>query len=334
MIGKWFTRFTVLLMLMLALSPSSSQAAMVTFEFDDGWASQWEAFEILSRHRQVGVAAVPAHTLIFKDYFKDTVLSLDQLKAMQKTGWEVASHSVSHPHFNKIPQTMQEALLSGWTKAPGRQHTYYTHSPHRGVSLVQENGKLLKRCLSVEMVERTPGSFLYGRDTGIVYVHPSTCINPGHCLIGVNSVEWEIQASHNILKGMGLNVKNLAVPYHEWSAERMVMAQKVYNSSGTGLNQGNRVIFNPIPAVEPQNLCRLGIAKSNSVEWIKKYVLQAIEKERWVILLFHRVGENGPDQYFFSPTKLDELATWIAEQKIDVVTRQQGMDRTIKAASK
>ena len=63
-------------------------------------------------------------------------------------------------------------------------------------------------------------------------------------------------------------------------------------------------------------------------------MLQAIEKDRWVILLFHRVGENGPDQYFFSPTKLDELAAWIAEQKIDVVTRQQGMDRTIKAASK
>ena len=117
--------------------------------------------------------------LVFKDYFKNTALSLGQLKSMEKSGWEVASHSVSHPHFNKIPQTMQEALLTGWTKAPGRQHTYYTHSPYRGVSLVQENGFLLKRCRSVDMVERTPGSFLYGRDTGIVYVHPGTLHQPG-----------------------------------------------------------------------------------------------------------------------------------------------------------
>jgi len=67
--------------------------SLISFAFDDGYASVIEkAFPILEHHQ------VPATVFMITDRIgKEEFLSLSNLRVLQGHHWEIASHSVSHP---------------------------------------------------------------------------------------------------------------------------------------------------------------------------------------------------------------------------------------------
>lgn len=72
--------------------------AMITFAFDDGYESVYElAFPILSRYDFPATVFVITSTIGQPGY-----LSLEQLKTLYENGWEIASHSISHPHLSQL----------------------------------------------------------------------------------------------------------------------------------------------------------------------------------------------------------------------------------------
>lgn len=66
---------------------------LVTFWFDDAWASQYEtALPILQKYQYPGTIAVPTGLVGYRSY-----MNWYQIKRAQHLGWEVTAHSRSHP---------------------------------------------------------------------------------------------------------------------------------------------------------------------------------------------------------------------------------------------
>ncbi len=78
----------------------------VSLAFDDGWASEFEAYRIASRSGLRG-------TIYYvTDHLGDRrFLSAEQLRIMAEDGWEIGSHTVSHPRLTQIsPARMAREL--------------------------------------------------------------------------------------------------------------------------------------------------------------------------------------------------------------------------------
>ena len=71
---------------------------MITICFDDGYESTYtKAFPILERHN------FPATINVITDSVgQGGYASLDQLKELEKAGWEIGSHTISHPSLTEI----------------------------------------------------------------------------------------------------------------------------------------------------------------------------------------------------------------------------------------
>lgn len=64
----------------------------ITFWFDDAWLSQYqEAYPLLKKNNFTGTIAIPINAVETPNY-----MNWSQLQVMQKNGWEMTNHSVSH----------------------------------------------------------------------------------------------------------------------------------------------------------------------------------------------------------------------------------------------
>lgn len=64
----------------------------ITFWFDDAWLSQYlSAYPVLKNNDFSGVIAVPINSIETKNY-----MNWAQLQVLQKDGWEISDHSLSH----------------------------------------------------------------------------------------------------------------------------------------------------------------------------------------------------------------------------------------------
>jgi peptidoglycan/xylan/chitin deacetylase (PgdA/CDA1 family) len=109
------------------LGTSSRFNALVTLTFDDGLLCQFEnAYPVLRQHSVGGVAFIPTG-LVGDLYEGRPSMSLEQLRKLKIAGWEVGSHTVSHPHLarhgrTRLPLEALEAELhdsKNWLLANG-----------------------------------------------------------------------------------------------------------------------------------------------------------------------------------------------------------------------
>jgi len=81
----------------------------VTLRFDDALASVWtEARPRLTEYGYRTVLAVPTSQID-----KPSHLTLAQLRALQSFGWDVCSHSMTHPHMTGLTSEKMDIELEG-----------------------------------------------------------------------------------------------------------------------------------------------------------------------------------------------------------------------------
>ena len=297
----------------------ASSIGMLTYTFDDGRLSVYNnALPILERYGQVGVAGVYLNGVLSN---WPTHMHQQELLDLESRGWEIASHSITHPHFSKIPQTYDEETLTNWSIVSGYSYTYKTAYDYNELPFVLEDSEKLKEVNSISNVELYPGSFYFDDVNHMVYVHTFGNDNPLNHEIRADSVQRELEYSKKGLNELGLHVQNFVVPFSDWNDARAKLAKEYYNcvASGGGLP-------NDIPVSNPYYLYRIGAGGDHTPEdvisWINQYV---IDEGKWLILLFHGIGEEGgwapwPTEY------LEQVAGYVSENEINVVTLQQGIE--------
>ncbi|MBI4848334.1 MAG: polysaccharide deacetylase family protein [Nitrospirae bacterium] len=86
----------------------SKSKPLVTFVFDDGNETDYTvARDIFKSHAEVACAAITTNWLDTKNY-----LSASQLGELQKDGWEILSHTESHPNLRALSGSQVETELS------------------------------------------------------------------------------------------------------------------------------------------------------------------------------------------------------------------------------
>ena len=306
----------VINLVILATFNDKSIAAMLTYSFDDGHISVYsKAYPILANYGQVGTANVISNTVRMGTWHPNFVDSA-QLFEMQNAGWEICSHSKTHPHFSKIPQTYNDELLNGWTPVSGTNYTYKTNYTYEELPFTLQNGTVLRKKQSIEEVDSTCGSVFFDSDAGCIYVHTTDSSNPLTHEIRADSVQRELEMSKIELTEMGLDIQNFIVPYSDWSENRRELAMEYYNSVGAGYHDG---WVNDIPPEDSYWLVR--ISQGSTLEEIQGRIEEAIDEDKWLILMLHCIGDDG-----YSEEKLNTLAEWVSSLDIQVVTQQEGLE--------
>ncbi|MFZ3169119.1 MAG: polysaccharide deacetylase family protein, partial [Candidatus Methanoperedens sp.] len=76
-----------------------SGRAKVIFTFDDGTVGDMEAETILTENNQTAMSFVVINqTTLNSQYYMD----LDNIKKLQSSGWDISSHTISHPHLDSL----------------------------------------------------------------------------------------------------------------------------------------------------------------------------------------------------------------------------------------
>ncbi|MFH0852736.1 MAG: polysaccharide deacetylase family protein [bacterium] len=93
-----------------ALAAETGPAALITITFDDGNKTIWDnALPIMSSHNMKGVFFGETGPL---NSGEDWVMTWDQVRALQNTyGWEIGSHSVSHPYLTQVSDAQLDQEL-------------------------------------------------------------------------------------------------------------------------------------------------------------------------------------------------------------------------------
>lgn len=85
--------------IMLPLSPE----CMITFIFDDGFSTDFTvAHGIMSEYGYAGVSFVITETI-----GNDGRLTIEQLQTMESDGWDIGSHTLTHPWLEDLDETAQ-----------------------------------------------------------------------------------------------------------------------------------------------------------------------------------------------------------------------------------
>jgi len=306
------------MMILNVLTPQKAFPAMLTYSFDDGHISTYTlAFPILNQHNQVGTVNVVSNWVRWTNR-----VNPNQLLEMQNAGWEICSHSKTHCHFSKIPQTYNDDVLLGWTKTIGAAYTYQTNYTYDELPFVLQDGNILEQKNSIEEVDTTPGSYYFDSVNSLVYVHTTNGSSPVDHEMRCDSVQRELEMSKIELTNMGLNVQNFIVPYSDWNEERRNLVMQYYNSVGAGYHNG---YLNDIPPDDFYWLARRPIYNTTTLEEVKSWIEEAIVENKWLILMFHIIGES---EYYlsWSEENLEALAKWVNNQDILVVTQQEGIE--------
>jgi peptidoglycan/xylan/chitin deacetylase (PgdA/CDA1 family) len=227
-----------------------SAAGYLTYSFDDGEITTYtNAYPILADHGQVATAN-PRLDGILAGWSR--AMNAQQLLELEAAGWEICSHSVTHPGL------------------PGLPLTY---------------------------ADETPAA--------------------------PNSAERELEMSKIGFFNLGLNVQNFVVPGSAWNDELATLSARYYNSAGTGGSSGNA-----LPLENRWSLLRREVTTKDSVSDVTALIKkEIINDNKWFILIFHVICETEDCGYEpWSETKLEELATWVKDHGITVVTQQRGLE--------
>ena len=312
----------------LWLSVLQPEAAMLTYTFDDGSCYIYNnAYPVMKKYNQPGVAYAISERVA--DYY-DNYIHADQFREMQGNGWEIGSHSVSHRRTTQLPKTYEDEILQGWEKVPGYNNTYRVQYHYNDLALVYVEGeRFWGKKTSVNDVDTATQGYYFDNDNNYVYIHLRDNGNPENHEIRVGSAQREIQQSYSDLVSHGLNVSSFVAPYGDFDDSLMEFISPIYNSIvGSRPYEQNYNIL-PLPVTEfPVRLTRMrSTKKDDSVEDLTVVIDEAIAQDAWVILNFHAIYENDhdTDPYGWSKDKFEQLASYINDSGIPVVTVIEGL---------
>jgi len=316
-----------LLLFLILLSPAGArlgQAGMVTFVFDDGLSSIFQyAFPVLSRYGLPATVGIIANRVESGDPdFMDT----KQIHALQKAGWEVASHSLTHKRPVDIPRFYSEEKCLTLRPVSGQRALFEGKYHYEELAGLIEDGRLLRERSSGRQVRHEPGSYYFDGLIGELIVHPFEPESVAKREIRAISYERELEESKKVLSGMGFHVTTYITPHNYWTPEMSTLSRRFYDQVADGGDDCNRR-----GQTDRFWLKRFTIHSSDTAEAIIGLVKQhAIQEDGWVIFCMHGIGsELGWEPW--SVEKLAALCAFLKRKAVPVVTVDKGVRLWVEA---
>lgn len=304
----------------LVLTAAVCQAGMVTLVFDDGLESVRQfAFPVLSRHGLVATTAVIAGRV---DSGDPDFMTSDELRELQRAGWEVASHGLTHKRPIDIPQRYGDERCLTLRPVASRPGLFEGKYGYEKLAGLMEGDTLLRERASGRLVEQEPGTYYFDGLISEVIVHPYVDADaPAQKIVAV-SYERELAVSQKRLAALGLDVTTYVTPHNYWTNETCDLSRKTYAQVAAGGDDCNRK-----GTTDRHWLKRFVVHTDDSaasiIEMIKKH---AVEEDAWVIFCLHGVGSDlGWEPW--AANKLDTVAAFLQKERIPVVTLAQGARR-------
>lgn len=332
LIGMLFNRLYFLVSLCLLLSLVDfgwAQGPMVTYSFDDGSRYIYEnAYPIMSKCNQKGVVYAITNRVV--DYYEGYI-NQDQFLELQRSGWEIGSHTVSHCSTTQLPRTYEDELLTGWEKVAGYDHVYRVMYGYSDLALVYVDGERfwgLKH--SIVDVDSASQGYYFDSQEHWLYIHLRNEVNPETVEIRSGSAQRELQQSSSDLRSLGLDCNTFVAPYGNFN-ESLIEYLYPFYAAYLGAVYGKVYNQYPIvPSVVPIKLIRRGSTRyEESVDDLTAAVNVAIAADGWIILTFHAIYSDGKDtdSYGWPVEKFEQLVKYIHETGVPVVTIQEGLTR-------
>jgi len=293
------------------------KGGMVTFSFDDGLTTQHKyALPVLKSRGLTATAGIIASRMLSgnEDY-----MSVDQVRDMEKAGWEIASHSLTHTRPINIPKYYSQEPVTGWTSDPSEPQLIQTQYDYDIIAGLYQDDKPLVEMESEAALINKPGTYYYDRSIAELHVHPFRAGNPEDLNIRAGSYQRELEVSRQILTDLGFKISTYVAPYNYWPDDMKETSKYYYSQAATGKDADNR----------PDSFDRYAIKRFMVHEKDSAASLIRIIRENaqgfggWVIFCMHGVEENvGWEPY--SAEKLGAVANWVLQENIPVVTIAQG----------
>jgi hypothetical protein len=309
----------------LAAESVRNPKGMVTLTFDDGLAGVYKyAWPILRSRNQPATAAAIVSRLFVDN---DDYMTREQLAEMEKGGWEIASHSLTHTRPIHIPKYYSQELITGWSVDSRYPKTYQTQYEYDLIAGIYQDGNPLTEVEKEVLMNDQPGTYYFDRCIAELHVHPVRGGDPDDLDIRAGSYQRELEQSQRVLTEMGFKVTTYIAPYNYWPDDMKETSKYYYRQAVTGKDNDNR------PATfDPYAIKRFMGHDKDPVSNFQRIIRENTEGfGGWVIFCFHSVGDGlGWEPY--SAEKLDELSAWLARENIPVVTIDQGAQIMREAA--
>ncbi len=134
------------------------------------------------------------------------------------------------------------------------------------------------------------------------------------------ALQSEVTGSYTDLVAQGITPKTFLYPYGDVNAA----VKAAVSAAGYKIARGSYFGMNG-PFVDHYNLYDIRLDKTSDLATIKKYVDQAVQDKRWLVLELHDVVASGGDDFAITPAFFQSLVTYLKQSGISVVTLEQGL---------
>jgi len=134
----------------MRIHEQSTSGGFLTVSFDDGYLNQFtNAFPIMKKFGYHGVAFVITG-LIGQHFEGRSLMEVEHLNSLEAAGWEIGSHSISHPYLTRLaPEALTTELLKSkkWGEDSGfsMEAMAYPYGDYNDL-VEKKAGGLYKQC--------------------------------------------------------------------------------------------------------------------------------------------------------------------------------------------
>jgi len=312
--------FLVFLVLLSSVGARPGQAGMVTFVFDDGLSSVYQyAFPVLAQYGFPATVGIIASRVGTGD---PDFMDVRDIRTLEKAGWEVASHSLTHKRPVDIPRRYSQENCLSLRPVEGQRGLFEGKYHYEILAGLVEHGRLLHERSSSRQVRREAGSYYFDGLIGELIVHPYDADSVTHNDIRAISYERELEESKKLLTDMGFHITTYITPHNYWTPEMSALSHRFYAQVADGGDDCNRR-----GQTDRYWLKRFTIHSNDTAADVIGLVKQhAIAEDGWVIFCMHGIGsELGWEPW--SVERLAELCAFLKRKAVPVVTVEKGVKR-------
>jgi peptidoglycan/xylan/chitin deacetylase (PgdA/CDA1 family) len=298
------------------------RAGMVTLVFDDGLKSVYQyAFPVMAQYDMPATVGIIANRV---DSGDPDFMDEKEVSELQKAGWEVASHSLTHKRPIDIPKYYTDEKCLDMRPIPGRRGLFEAKYRYEELSGLMENDRLLKERADGQTVQDEPGTYYFDELISQIIVHPYASEDGQKQRIRAISYERELEESKRVLTEMGFHVSTYITPHNYWTPEMRDLSRRFYEQVTGGGDNSNRK-----GATDRYWLTRYVVHTNDTAEAIIEMVKQhAVRENSWVIFCLHGIGSDlGWEPW--AVEKLAQLAVFLKKNNIPVVTIDQGVKQWV-----
>lgn len=155
-------------------------------------------------------------------------------------------------------------------------------------------------------------------------VQSHTVTHSNLATLDADEVRFELRHSKQYLEDLlDKDITMLAFPYGSFNNATIEKAKEAGYL-------GTRTVFVGLntPSTNPYRLKSYSTEQSTSISKVKNMIDEAIQKDGWLILTFHRVGTNleGGQKYSVTPGFLQKVVDYIEKTGVETVTDSEGLE--------